>query len=149
MSRILFRLWVCLIQIQILYIIIYHIYDKSYILYSLTAASVPGTPGDDYPIYAAPPETSFTCEGYVSGYYADTEARSVRIVFDLILFVIVIVIVVNITDSRCQAYHVCVDGGRLGEIKYTFLCPNGTLFNQNYFICDWWFNVDCSQVTNS
>ena len=22
----------------------------------------------------------------------------------------------------------------------------GTLFNQQYFICDWWFNVDCSQV---
>jgi hypothetical protein len=30
--------------------------------------------------------------------------------------------------------------------KYSFLCPNGTLFNQVYFICDWWFNVDCSQV---
>ena len=27
-----------------------------------------------------------------------------------------------------------------------FLCPNGTIFNQQYFICDWWFNVDCSQV---
>ena len=22
----------------------------------------------------------------------------------------------------------------------------GTLFNQQYFICDWWFNVDCSQA---
>ena len=31
-------------------------------------------------------------------------------------------------------------------IKYSFLCPNGTLFNQQYFICDWWFNVDCSQA---
>ena len=30
--------------------------------------------------------------------------------------------------------------------RYSFLCPNGTLFNQQYFICDWWFNVDCSQV---
>ena len=28
--------------------------------------------------------------------------------------------------------------------KYSLLCPNGTLFNQQYFICDWWFNVDCS-----
>ena len=26
------------------------------------------------------------------------------------------------------------------------LCPNGTLYNQQYFICDWWFNVDCSVV---
>lgn len=25
-----------------------------------------------------------------------------------------------------------------------FLCPNGTLFNQQVFVCDWWFNVDCS-----
>ena len=31
-----------------------------------------------------------------------------------------------------------------GLAKYRFLCPNGTLFNQNYFICDWWFNLDCS-----
>ena len=30
--------------------------------------------------------------------------------------------------------------------KYSLLCPNGTLFNQQYFICDWWFNVDCSTV---
>ena len=21
-----------------------------------------------------------------------------------------------------------------------------TIFNQQYFICDWWFNVDCSQA---
>jgi hypothetical protein len=26
----------------------------------------------------------------------------------------------------------------------SFLCPNGTVFNQQYFICDWWYNVDCS-----
>ena len=36
---------------------------------------------------------------------------------------------------------------RLLSSRYSFLCPNGTLFNQQYFICDWWFNVDCSQVT--
>ena len=34
-------------------------------------------------------------------------------------------------------------------VKYDFLCPNGTLFNQQYFICDWWFNVDCSLVNIS
>ena len=28
----------------------------------------------------------------------------------------------------------------------SFLCPNGTIFNQNYFICDWWFNFDCSEA---
>ena len=30
--------------------------------------------------------------------------------------------------------------------KWSFLCPNGTIFNQNYFICDWWFNFDCSEA---
>ena len=32
--------------------------------------------------------------------------------------------------------------------RYSFLCPNGTLFNQNYFICDWWFNFDCSTAAD-
>ena len=47
---------------------------------------------------------------------------------------------------RCQSYHVCASDGRDGLLEYSFLCPNGTIFNQQYFICDWWFNVDCSQV---
>jgi hypothetical protein len=34
--------------------------------------------------------------------------------------------------------------GAGGLITYSVLCPNGTIFNQNYFICDWWFNFDCS-----
>ena len=32
--------------------------------------------------------------------------------------------------------------------KYSFLCPNGTIFNQNYFICDWWFNFDCAEAAD-
>ena len=28
---------------------------------------------------------------------------------------------------------------------YSFLCPNGTLFSQQYLVCDWWFNVDCDR----
>merc|ERR1711899_470910 len=84
------------------------------------AESIPGTAGVDYPIFAQPPETSFVCEGYIQGYYADPEAQ-------------------------CQAFHICGDDGRGGLAKYSFLCPNGTVFNQQYFICDWWFNVDCSQ----
>ena len=38
-------------------------------------------------------------------------------------------------------FHVCV--GSSPSAFFSFLCPNGTLFNQQYFICDWWFNVDC------
>ena len=47
-------------------------------------------------------------------------------------------------EAECQAFHICTADGAGGLAKYSFLCPNGTLFNQNYFICDWWFNFDCS-----
>jgi len=81
---------------------------------------IPGVPGDDYPIFAEVPETSFLCEGQTDGgYYADPEAE-------------------------CQVFHICAGDGTGGLTKYSFLCPNGTLFNQQYFVCDWWFNVDCS-----
>jgi len=82
--------------------------------------AIPGTPGEDYPIYSTPPETSFTCDdGKIEGYYGDPEAE-------------------------CQQFHICANDGNGGLIKYSFLCPNGTVFNQAYFICDWWFNFDCS-----
>ena len=77
-------------------------------------------PGDDYPIFAEVPETSFLCDGQADGgYYADPEAQ-------------------------CQAFHICANDGQGGRTKFSFLCPNGTLFQQQYFVCDWWFNVDCS-----
>merc|ERR1712218_395923 len=83
------------------------------------AANIPGVPGEDYPIYAEVPESGFTCDGQVDGgYYADPEAE-------------------------CQVFHICTSDGKGGLGKYSFLCPNGTIFNQNYFICDWWFNFDC------
>merc|ERR1719337_217947 len=83
--------------------------------------NIPGTPGEDYPIYAEPPETSFACDGQVDGgYYADPE-------------------------GECQAFHICARDGAAGLSKFSFLCPNGTLFDQQYFVCNWWFNVDCSQ----
>merc|ERR1712018_999781 len=84
------------------------------------ASNIPGVPGEDYPIYAEVPESGFSCEGQVDGgYYADPEAE-------------------------CQAFHICTADGAGGLAQYSFLCPNGTLFNQNYFICDWWFNFDCA-----
>lgn len=84
--------------------------------------SVPGIPGEDYPIYAAAPETEFSCEGQVNGgYYADP-------------------------DAECQVFHICAANAEGGLAKYSFLCPNGTIFNQEYFICDWWFNVDCAEA---
>ena len=84
--------------------------------------AVPGTPGEDYPILAKVPDTAFSCDGedrVHGGYYADVEAD-------------------------CQPFHICADLGAGIKYKYSFLCPNGTMFSQAYFICDWWFNVDCS-----
>jgi len=82
--------------------------------------TIPGIPGEDYPIFSEIPETSFYCDGQVDGgYYGDPEAE-------------------------CQAFHICANDGAGGLSKFSFLCPNGTLFQQQYFVCDWWFNVDCS-----
>jgi len=77
--------------------------------------TIPGEPGVDYPILSSAGETSFSCSGLVfGGYYADP-------------------------DQDCQVFHVCLQG----EDSVSFLCPNGTIFAQDRFICDWWFNVDC------
>merc|ERR1711881_537297 len=75
------------------------------------SANIPGVPGEDYPIYGEVPESGFTCDGQVDGgYYADP-------------------------DAECQVFHICTNDGKGGLAQYSFLCPNGTVFNQNYFIC--------------
>nr|CAD7571646.1 unnamed protein product [Timema californicum] len=69
----------------------------------------------EYPTYHEVPQgLTFTCSQRQAGYYADPEAG-------------------------CQVWHWCLPSGQ----KYSFLCPNGTLFNQAVRVCDWWFNVDC------
>merc|ERR1712062_749826 len=85
-------------------------------------SSIPGIPGRDYPALDTVPPTLFSCRGQVNGgYYADPE-------------------------TGCQAFHICASNGH-GELrKVSFLCPNGTLFQQEYFTCDWWFNVDCGRA---
>nr|XP_027195349.1 putative uncharacterized protein DDB_G0287457 [Dermatophagoides pteronyssinus] len=77
-----------------------------------------GIPGEDYPIFSTIPRTNFNCLDHKwPGYYADI-------------------------DTQCQVFHICQSGGR----KNSFLCPNGTMFNQQLFTCDWWHNVQCDQV---
>ncbi|XP_036145252.1 LOW QUALITY PROTEIN: mucin-5AC [Monomorium pharaonis] len=83
----------------------------------LKGAGVTGQPGLDYPALTSIPATSFSCRGLRGGYYADLE-------------------------TNCQVFHIC-DNGR----KISFLCPNGTIFQQSQLICDWWFKVDCSKST--
>nr|XP_053627653.1 pro-resilin-like [Cherax quadricarinatus] len=84
-----------------------------------------GVPGEDYPVLSSPPDTGFSCDDQaVPGYYADTAP-----------------------DASCQVFHICQDRA-VRRQKDSFLCPNGTIFNQQYLVCDWWFNVDCSQAEN-
>ncbi|XP_076260577.1 uncharacterized protein LOC143196620 [Rhynchophorus ferrugineus] len=75
---------------------------------------VEGKPYRDYPSYSYIPKTTFTCRNLKSGYYADLE-----------------------TD--CQVFHICEDGR-----KISFLCPNGTIFQQSELICEWWNKVNCT-----
>lgn len=42
-------------------------------------------------------------------------------------------------------FHVCERDGR----QHSFLCPVGTLFSQQFFVCDWWYNVDCAAAAQS
>ncbi|XP_063865279.1 uncharacterized protein LOC135103146 [Scylla paramamosain] len=58
-------------------------------------------------------ETSFSCQDRPYGYYADVEAD-------------------------CQVFHICNNNA-----KWSFRCPNQTLFNQQYLVCDYQANVDC------
>ncbi|XP_078043620.1 uncharacterized protein LOC144473542 [Augochlora pura] len=85
-------------------------------------SKIPGTPGVDYPIYNTIPRTSFSCAyvPYAPGMYANVE-------------------------TGCQVYHICHDG-REGHQGASFLCPNGTIFSQREFSCDWWHNVKCAEA---
>ncbi|XP_011251811.1 uncharacterized protein LOC105248621 [Camponotus floridanus] len=93
-------------------------YSYQYPRYQSGDDEIPGVAGIDYPIFRQVPWTRFECEQQPHpGYYADPE-----------------------TD--CQAFHICQHGGR----KDSFLCPNGTLFNQERLVCAWWNTVDCSRA---
>merc|ERR1719431_1256800 len=92
----------------------------------LLRATVPGEPGVDYPILSSIQDNNFDCQGKIfGGFYADP-------------------------DTDCQGYHVCLQDPANTNIMYpiSFLCPNGTIFNQEVFTCEWWFNVDCTQATS-
>jgi hypothetical protein len=54
-----------------------------------------------------PADLAFSCQGRRYGYYADVEAN-------------------------CQVFHICMgqDQGEASDGKFSFLCPNQTLFNQ-------------------
>ncbi|XP_011301721.1 uncharacterized protein [Fopius arisanus] len=54
---------------------------------------------------------TFSCENRIYGYYADV-------------------------DNDCQIFHVCMPQNR-GAIRWSFICPESTVFNQATFVCTW------------
>jgi len=46
-------------------------------------------------------------------------------------------------EAGCQLFHFCEASGK----NSTFFCPSLTLFNQQFFVCDWAYNVECSAAT--
>ena len=68
---------------------------------------IPGIPKVDYPVYADIPETPFTCTDRGIGFYADTE-------------------------TGCQVFHMCI-----ADYPMSFICPNGTIFDNSKATCDW------------
>ncbi|XP_076648220.1 U-scoloptoxin(01)-Er1a-like [Halictus rubicundus] len=67
-----------------------------------------------YPTYHRVPRTGFSCYGLENQLWADL-------------------------SSQCQAYHLCHDGNLISS----HLCVNGTLFNQQFQVCDQFYNVRC------
>ncbi|KAL1489273.1 hypothetical protein ABEB36_014203 [Hypothenemus hampei] len=63
------------------------------------------------------PQSSFSCDKRISGYYADV-------------------------STGCQIYHMCDGLGR----QFSYKCPNKTLFQQRMLICDHWYMVNCSKA---
>ncbi|XP_043464875.1 uncharacterized protein LOC122500160 [Leptopilina heterotoma] len=86
---------------------------------SLKYGATRGKPHVDYPAYSTIPLTNFNCKQQrYKGFFGDPA-------------------------TRCQVWHYCdLNGG-----KSSFLCPNGTIFNQVALTCDWWFNVKCESTT--
>ncbi|OQV14085.1 hypothetical protein BV898_11754 [Hypsibius exemplaris] len=76
--------------------------------------------GKDYPDnQGIPSPRSITCNPAKPGFYADVSSL-----------------------SKCQIFDRCDVNGQLTS----YLCPKASVFNQITLVCDWFFNVDCSQA---
>ncbi|XP_077292432.1 U-scoloptoxin(01)-Er1a-like [Arctopsyche grandis] len=67
-----------------------------------------------YPTHHEVPQTTFSCLGRHWGLFADIE-------------------------SGCQSFHLCIQE----KLVSSNLCTNGTLFNEQFQVCDQFYNVRC------
>lgn len=93
--------------------------------------SIPGEPELDYPIFSRIPTTSFKCDDKIDGF--DLKKIKSFSIYDLMM----IAGYYGDVETRCQVFHVCTSIPEAQAIKASFLCPNGTIFNQQVFVCQW------------
>ena len=106
--------------------------------------TIPGVPGEDYPIYPAVPDTGFACDGLVEG------GQYCCSFLHLIQPSVTTPLVVQVTtptprpsarpstsavriplQQTSQTYYFsAANDGAGGLLTYSVLCPNGTIFNQ-------------------
>ncbi|XP_076058461.1 uncharacterized protein LOC143035354 [Oratosquilla oratoria] len=89
--------------------------SHDYLEWKIAAFKRPKT--NEFPGLTDIPYTGFTCSGKNPGYYADTDDR-----------------------AKCQSFHFCAQDGR----RISYLCPEGTAFNQRLNVCDHVFRVRCT-----
>ena len=127
--------------------------DYDYYYEDEDQSTIPGKAGRDYPIYSDVPITTFNCKGdTLISYIHMMLFNDHSSLFNKCLFV-------NNSgresgayyadpEARCQVFHRCI--AVFGVFfKYSFLCPTGSVFNQEYNTCDWWYRVQCRQETDA
>ncbi|XP_064119203.1 U-scoloptoxin(01)-Er1a-like [Macrobrachium nipponense] len=81
----------------------------------------------DAELILGPVKTGFACADLPYGYYADE-------------------------DNRCAVFHIClpyIDNGEIITRQFSFLCGEGTVFDQERLICDVpESSVACSESRN-
>ena len=75
-----------------------------------------GLPSGAEDLLTEPYDDSFSCEGQTYGYYGDV-------------------------NNNCQVFHICLpiednEGNIESYSKYSFVCGNGTVFDQQALVCN-------------
>lgn len=157
------------------WLLLFHLlYSHGYTDSSEKVGSVPGVPGDDYPVHQehihhdlrnVPGRFPCPADPVKHFYLADRASRCQVMIMikcinnllmddmnDIIRILHAYYLPISNDDTwdylnnndltfgfSFQIFYVCYGD----ESGVPMLCPNGTLFNEQIQVCDWWFNVVC------
>ena len=101
-------------------------------------------------------ETDFSCSNRVAGgYYADPDQRCQAYHVCLQVSFVIFLSIPDVHSTRLSHLNLTIwlmaemrileitqnnfsQGTDSALYPVSFLCPNGTVFNQAVFVCDWW-----------